>query len=90
MAKADLQYLPGKHGFRYFPGFTDISLTPWDMPCVLADGMQSYISHEGFVAKDGEQVALEEFSSEEELRAWATHPDYVEAKKRRDTFSPNT
>lgn len=47
----------------------------------LAKGIDGYISHKGFTAADGERVTIVEFDSEEGLRAWATHPEHVEAKK---------
>lgn len=49
---------------------------------VLAAGIPGYVSHKGFVAEDGERVTIVEFTSEEGLRAWATHPEHVEAKKK--------
>jgi heme-degrading monooxygenase HmoA len=48
----------------------------------LARQMPGYISHKGFVAEDGERVTIVEFESEESLRAWALHPEHVEAKKK--------
>lgn len=55
----------------------------------LAKGVAGYVSHKGFTAADGERVTIVEFESEEGLRAWATHPEHVEAKKmgRRVFFS---
>ncbi|MFT3778415.1 MAG: antibiotic biosynthesis monooxygenase [Ottowia sp.] len=47
----------------------------------LAKGIAGYISHKGFTAADGERVTIVEFESEEGLRAWATHPEHVKAKK---------
>lgn len=47
----------------------------------LAKGMPGYVSHKGFTAADGERVTIVEFESEESLRAWAMHPEHVEAKK---------
>ncbi len=49
---------------------------------VLAAGVPGYVSHKGFVAEDGERVTIVEFESEDGLRAWATHAEHVEAKKR--------
>ena len=43
--------------------------------------MPGYVSHKGFVAADGERVTVVEFDAEEGLRAWATHPEHVAAKK---------
>ncbi len=55
----------------------------------LAATMPGYISHKGFTAEDGERLTLVEFQSEEGMRAWATHPEHVQAKKmgRRSFFS---
>lgn len=47
----------------------------------LAKGIAGYVSHKGFTAADGERVTIVEFESEEGLRAWATHPEHVAAKK---------
>jgi heme-degrading monooxygenase HmoA len=47
----------------------------------LAKGVPGYVSHKGFTADDGERVTIVEFESEEGLRAWATHPEHVQAKK---------
>jgi len=49
---------------------------------VLAAGIPGYISHKGFMADDGERVTIVEFASEDGLRAWATHPEHVAAKKK--------
>jgi len=49
---------------------------------VLAAEIPGYISHKGFVAGDGERVTIVEFATEEGLRAWATHPEHVAAKKK--------
>ena len=49
---------------------------------VLAADVPGYVSHKGFVAEDGERLTLVEFESEDGLRAWATHPEHVEAKKK--------
>ena len=47
----------------------------------LARAMPGYISHKRFVAEDGERLTLVEFESEETQRAWALHPEHLEAKK---------
>jgi heme-degrading monooxygenase HmoA len=53
----------------------------------LAQTMPGYVSHKIFVAADGERVTLVEFESEEHVRAWATHPDHLQAKKKgRESF----
>lgn len=48
----------------------------------LARTMPGYISHKGFTAPDGERVTIVEFETEADLRAWAAHPEHVEAKTR--------
>jgi len=48
----------------------------------LARQMPGYVSHKGFVAEDGERVTIVEFESEKAQRAWALHPEHVEAKRR--------
>jgi heme-degrading monooxygenase HmoA len=48
----------------------------------LAVNMPGYVSHKGFTAPDGERVTIVEFESEEAQRAWAVHPEHVEAKKK--------
>ena len=53
----------------------------------LAGQVPGYISHKGFTAADGERVTIVEFEDEAGMRAWATHPEHVAAKKLgRDTF----
>src|ERR1043166_4824211 len=47
----------------------------------LAGSMPGYVSHKGFVAEDGERLTLVEFVSEDALKAWATHPEHVDAKR---------
>lgn len=48
----------------------------------LAKAMPGYISHKTFIAQDGERCTIAEFDNEEHLRAWSTHPEHVEAKKK--------
>lgn len=48
----------------------------------LAKTMPGYLSHKGFVAEDGERVTIVEFASEEAQRAWAQHPQHLEAKRK--------
>jgi heme-degrading monooxygenase HmoA len=48
----------------------------------LAQGISGYISHNGFVADDGERVTIVEFETEEALRAWQIHPEHGKAKRR--------
>ncbi len=53
----------------------------------LVKDIPGYVAHKGFTAEDGERVTIAEFSSDEGMRAWATHPDHVAAKKKgRDLF----
>lgn len=47
----------------------------------LAQSMPGYVSHKTFTAEDGERVTIVEFATEETHRAWATHPQHIEAKK---------
>lgn len=47
----------------------------------LVRGIAGYVSHKGFTAADGERVTIVEFESDEGLKAWATHPEHVAAKK---------
>ncbi len=47
----------------------------------LVRSLAGYVSHKGFTADDGERVTIVEFDSEEGLKAWAAHPEHVEAKK---------
>jgi heme-degrading monooxygenase HmoA len=49
---------------------------------ILARDVPGYVSHKGFVAEDGERVTIVEFESEDGMRAWAKHPEHVEAKKK--------
>ena len=48
----------------------------------LARSMPGYISHKGFTADDGERVTLVEFETEEAQRAWALHPQHLEAQRK--------
>jgi len=48
----------------------------------LVAEIPGYISHKGFVAADGERVTIVEFSGDDAMKAWATHPQHVEAKKK--------
>lgn len=47
----------------------------------LAREVPGYVSHKGFTAADGERVTIVEFATEEGMRAWATHPEHVAAKR---------
>ena len=53
----------------------------------IAQSMPGYVSHQTFTAEDGERVTIVEFATDETHRAWATHPQHIEAKKLgRDRF----
>ena len=53
----------------------------------LAEQMPGYVSHKGYVAADGERVTVVEFETEEQQRAWAMHPEHVQAmRKGRESF----
>lgn len=43
--------------------------------------MPGNLSHKAFVTADGERVTIVEFETDEAMRAWATHPEHVAAKK---------
>jgi heme-degrading monooxygenase HmoA len=49
---------------------------------MLAKTIPGHVSHKGFTAEDGERVTIVEFDTEEAMRAWATHPEHLEAKKK--------
>ncbi len=48
----------------------------------LAKTMPGYVSHKVFTAVDGERVTIVEFETEDNVRAWGSHPDHVLAKKK--------
>ncbi|MEQ1879633.1 MAG: antibiotic biosynthesis monooxygenase [Burkholderiales bacterium] len=48
----------------------------------LARTMPGYVSHKTFTADDGERVTLVEFESEAAQRAWAIHPEHLDAQHR--------
>jgi len=48
----------------------------------LARGMPGYMSHKVFTSEDGERVTIVEFESEATHRAWATHPEHVNAQRK--------
>ncbi len=58
-----------------------------DRMSALARRMPGYVSHKTFTAEDGERVTLVEFASEETHRAWARHPEHIDAQRKgRETF----
>ena len=48
----------------------------------LARQIPGFISIKGFVAEDGEAIAIARFASEEALEAWRNHPEHVKAQRR--------
>ncbi len=53
----------------------------------LVKAVPGYVSHKVFVAEDGERVTLVEFESAEAQRAWSTHPEHSQAKRKgRESF----
>ena len=54
----------------------------------LAVQQPGFISIKGFVAEDGEVVAISEWESEEAARAWGGHPEHarVQARGRSDYY----
>jgi len=48
----------------------------------LARAMPGYVSHKAFTAEDGERVTIVEFESEDTHRAWAMHPEHVQAQRK--------
>ena len=48
----------------------------------LARRMPGYLSHKAFTADDGERVTIVEFESEAAHRAWATHPEHINAQRK--------
>ena len=48
----------------------------------LARSQPGFISIKGFVAEDGEVVAISEWASEEAARAWGSHPEHAEVQAR--------
>ncbi len=48
----------------------------------LARGMPGYVSHKVFTSEDGERVTIVEFESEATHRAWATHPEHINAQRK--------
>lgn len=47
----------------------------------LAETMPGYLGIKDFVAEDGERVAIAEFDTAENLRAWREHPDHRRAQE---------
>lgn len=46
----------------------------------LAHTMPGHVSHKSFRAEDGEWVTVVEFETEAHVRAWAAHPQHLEAQ----------
>lgn len=58
----------------------------------LAAGQPGFISIKGFVAEDGEVVAISEWDSEEAAKAWGSHPEHarVQARGRSEYYESYT
>ncbi|MBN8484300.1 MAG: antibiotic biosynthesis monooxygenase [Sphingomonadales bacterium] len=58
----------------------------------LAAAQPGFLSIKGFVADDGEVVAISEWESEEAARAWGSHPEHarVQARGRSDYYASYT
>jgi heme-degrading monooxygenase HmoA len=53
----------------------------------IVQQMPGYIQHKVYIAGDGERCTVVEFDTEEHQRAWATHAEHIEAKKKgRESF----
>ena len=53
----------------------------------LARSQPGFLSIKGFVAEDGEVVAISEWESEEAARAWGSHPEHAQVQARgRSTY----
>lgn len=48
----------------------------------LTGSMPGFISVKAYYAEDGEKIAIHEWESAEQLRAWMEHPEHVEAQQR--------
>lgn len=48
----------------------------------LAAAQPGFRSIKGFVAEDGEVVAISEWDSEEAAKAWGMHPDHAKVRAR--------
>lgn len=55
----------------------------------LAPTMPGFVSFKRFLADDGEQVTIVEFETDEQQKAWANHPEHLEARAhgREDWFT---
>ncbi|MFM5924719.1 MAG: antibiotic biosynthesis monooxygenase family protein [Novosphingobium sp.] len=58
----------------------------------LAAAQPGFLSIKGFVADDGEVVAISEWESEEQAKAWGSHPEHarVQARGRTDYYESYT
>ena len=58
----------------------------------LAAAQPGFIAIKGFVADDGEVVAISEWESEEAAHAWGSHPEHarVQARGRSDYYESYT
>ncbi len=58
----------------------------------LAAAQPGFRSIKGFIAEDGEVVAISEWDSEDAARAWGSHPDHarVQARGRSEYYDSYT
>ncbi|MBN8500527.1 MAG: antibiotic biosynthesis monooxygenase [Sphingomonadales bacterium] len=58
----------------------------------LAAAQPGFVAIKGFVAADGEVVAISEWESEEAAKAWGSHPEHarVQARGRSDYYQSYT
>ncbi|MFM5954439.1 MAG: antibiotic biosynthesis monooxygenase family protein [Novosphingobium sp.] len=58
----------------------------------LAAAQPGFIAIKGFVAEDGEVVAVSEWESEDAARAWGSHPEHarVQARGRAEYYESYT
>ncbi|MDE2595852.1 MAG: antibiotic biosynthesis monooxygenase [Sphingomonadales bacterium] len=85
----------------YMTVFRNRKRADMDVPAYQADNarmeelvaaLPGFISIKGFVAEDGEVVAISLWESEEAAKAWANHPEHlrVQARGRSDYYESYT
>ena len=52
----------------------------------LAQGLPGFLAVKDFQAADGEVLSLVEWTTRQDLEAWARHPEHVAAKRRHAEF----
>lgn len=66
---------------RLRPGLRDEYVALANRMNELAKAMPGYVSHKDFFAEDGERLAIVEFASAEDQRAWRTNVEHRAAQK---------